>query len=472
MSEPISAAGADDTAAIRFTPEEARRSSIVLGTLFVVYFFSSVDRSIFSILAQPIKEELLLADWQLGFLTGFAFSAVHLVFGFPMAWVTDKGNRVTILSICVAFWSVMTALCGIAGNFVHMTLARMGVGVGEAACLPASHSLISDYYPPLRRTKALAIYGLGYPAGALVGMVIGGTVVDHWGWRAAFYVVGLPGLLVALITWRVVKEPQRGRYDSAADTGADPDFASPKSFKEVALILWRSPILRQMILALTLVSVFTSPTSTFLGPYLVRKFPISYTELGWIMVAAMMLPASISTFVGGVITQRLGARDQRWFMWFPGITLAIGAPLYVTALAQPDWQHLVAWMFFGALINATFLAPCYTVLHNTIPPGGRAKAVVILGLFMGLIGHSLGPLIAGAANDIIAGIQFTAAPGGYLSACPGGQAPAGAPAALDAACQDALATATQWVMMATMALTLWPAWHFFLAGRNMMKAKA
>src|SRR5690606_31623081 len=174
----------------------------------------------------------------------------------------------------------MTALCGLCVNFIQLTLARMGVGIGEAACLPASHSLISDYYPPLRRTKALAIYGLGYPAGALVGMVIGGTVVDHWGWRAAFYVVGLPGLLVALITWRLVKEPQRGRYDSAVDAGADPDFASPKSFKEVALILWRSPILRQMILALTLVSVFTSPTATFLGPYLVRKFPISYTELG------------------------------------------------------------------------------------------------------------------------------------------------------------------------------------------------
>lgn len=452
------------------SPADVRTSSVVLGVLFIVYFISSVDRSIFGILAQPIKEELLLTDSQLGFLTGFAFSAVHLIFGFPMARVTDKGNRVSILSICIVLWSMMTALCGLCVNFIQLTLARMGVGIGEAACLPASHSLISDYYPPLRRTKALAIYGLGYPAGALIGMVVGGTVVDLWGWRAAFYVVGLLGLAIALLTWRVVKEPPRGRYDVPSED--DPTFTDPKSFKEVALTMWRSPVLFQMVLALTLVSMFTSPTSTFLGPYIVRKFPVSYTELGYIMAVTMMLPASISTIVGGIITQRLGSRDERWFMWFPGITLAIGSIPYVIALSQEQWPFLVAWMFFGALINATFLAPCYTVLHNTIPPGGRAKAVVILGLFMGLIGHSFGPLLAGIANDVIAAHLFgNFAPEGFLAACPGGQAAAGAPAALDKACKGALVDATQWVMMASMLLTIWPAWHFFLAGRNMRRNK-
>src|SRR5690606_18655251 len=142
--------------------------------------------------------------WQLGFLTGFAFSAVYLVFGFPMARIADKGNRVTILSICIALWSIMTAVNGLASSFVQLALARMGVGVGEAACLPASHSLISDYYPPKRRTKALATFGLGYPIGALVGMIIGGIVLDHWGWRAAFFVVGIPGLILALVTWLMI----------------------------------------------------------------------------------------------------------------------------------------------------------------------------------------------------------------------------------------------------------------------------
>jgi len=445
---------------------ELRTSSIVLGMLFTVYFFSSVDRSIFGILAQPIKEELLLADWQLGFLTGFAFSAVHLAFGFPMARLADQGNRVTILSVCIAFWSVMTALSGMCVNFIQLSLARMGVGVGEAACLPASHSLISDYFPPHRRTKSLAIFGLGYPMGALFGTMIGGIVLDHWGWRAAFYVVGLPGILIALLTWRIVREPQRGRFDAGA--ADDPGFADPKSFREVSLMLWRSPVLRQMLIALTLTAVFTSPTSTFLGPYLVRRFPISYTELGFIVATTMMLGASISTYAGGIIAQRLGRRDERWLMWFPAITLAAGMPLYVTALAQSEWIWLAVWMFFGALVNATFLAPSYTVLHNSIPPGGRAKAVVIATVFMGFVGHSLGPLIAGVANDMIAAILFgDFAPQGFLAACPGGQAPRGASAALDAACRGAMVDATQIVLIATMAVTVWPAWHFFLAGRHM-----
>jgi MFS family permease len=450
--------------------EEMRTSSIVLGVLFTVYFFSSVDRSIFGILAQPIKEELLLADWQLGFLTGFAFTAVHVLFGFPMARLADKGNRVSILSLCIAFWSLMTAVSGMCVNFLQLSLARMGVGVGEAACMPVSHSLISDYFPPGKRTKSLAIFGLGYPIGALFGMVIGGVVLDHWGWRAAFYVVGLPGILVALLTWRVVKEPQRGRFD--AQGADDPTFSDPRSFREVSLMLWRSPVLRQMLIALTLTSVFTSPTSTFLGPYLVRRFPISYTELGFIMATTMMLGASISTYGGAVIAQRLARTDERWLMWFPAITLAAGAPLYVTALAQSEWLYLAIWMFFGALINATFLAPSYTVLHNTIPPGGRAKAVVIVTLFMSFIGFSVGPLIAGVANDVVAALLFgNVAPEGFLAACPGGQAPKGAPAALDAACRGAMTDATQIVLVATMALTVWPAWHFFLAGRHMRRAE-
>jgi MFS family permease len=450
------------------SPSEQRTAWMVLIMLFTVYFFSSVDRSIFGILAQPIKEELLLADWELGFLTGFAFSAVHLAFGFPMARFADKGNRVSILAVCVAFWSVMTALCGMATNFTTLCLARMGVGVGEASCLPASHSLISDYFPRGNRTKALAIYGLGFPIGSFAGMIVGGIVLDHWGWRAAFYVVGLPGILIALLTWRLIKEPKRGRFDAAS--AVEPGFTDPKSFREVARIIWGSPILRQLIIALAVLSIFNSPTSTFLGPYLVRKFPISYTQLGFIMSMSMMLGASISTLVGGIIAQRLARRDERWLMWFPAITIALGAPLYVMALLQDNWLGLAIWMFFGALANATFLAPSYTVIYAIIPPGGRAKAAVFVGLAMGFIGMSLGPLLAGLANDGIAALLFgDVAPQGFMAACPGGQAVKGASAALDLACRSAVVDATQIVLVASMALTVLPGWNFYLAGRRMKR---
>jgi MFS family permease len=441
----------------------------VLFLLFVVNFFSTVDRGIFGILAQPIKEELLLADWELGVLTGFAFSAIHLFFGFPMARLSDKGNRVAILSICFAMWSVMTAMCGLSANFLQLCLARMGVGIGETACQPASHSLISDYFPPGVRTKPLAIYGLGLPVGSFAGMIIGGFILDHWGWRAAFFVVGLPGIIMALLTWRFIKEPQRGRYDAGREH--DPAFADPRSFKEIALIMWQSPVLRQMIIALTLLTTFTAPTGTFVGVYLARKFPLSYTELGFIVAMSMMLGASISTIVGGVIVQRLSLRDRRWLMWFPAITVAIGMPLYVTALLQESWLALAIWMFFGALANATFMAPSFTVLYSIVPPGGRAKALMISGIFMSLIGGSIGPVLTGGANDLLAAKFFgNFSPDGFMASCPGGQAIKGGAAALDLACRTAVVDATQIVLVTTMALTIWPAWHFFLAG-NRMKAK-
>ena len=466
---PVSSVG--DVAAEEMSPDAIRTSTVALSVLFTVYFFSSIDRSIFGILAQPIKEELLLADWQLGFLTGFAFSAVYLVFGFPMAKVADKGNRVTILSVCMALWSIMTAVNGLASTFIQLTFARMGVGIGEAACLPASHSLISDYFPPRKRTKALATFGLGYPIGALVGMMVGGFIADNWGWRAAFFVVGIPGLLLAVFTWLIVREPPRGRYDAGA--GTDPAFADPKSFAEVWRAMWQSRVLRQMLLGVTIMATLTSPIATFISPYLARKFPLTYTELGVIVAVTMMLGASISTYGGGIIAQRLAQRDEKWLMWFPGITLVVGMPFYMVSLSQENWIYLAIWLFFGAVINATYLAPCYTVLYNRIAPGGRAKAAVNITVFIVLVGQSFGPLVAGLANDFVAAMLFAdAAPQGFMAACPGGQAVQGAPAALDAACRGAVVDATQLVLLVSMAMTVWPALHFFLAGRAMKNEMA
>ena len=357
-------------------------------------------------------------------------------------------------------------MCGLTANFLQLCLARMGMGIGETACQPASHSLIADYFPPGARTKPLALYGMGLPVGSFFGMIVGGFVLDHWGWRAAFFVVGLPGILLALLTWRLIKEPQRGRYDPGRER--DPAFADPRSFKEIALIMWRSPVLRQLIIALTLLITFTAPTGTFVSLYLARKFPLSYTELGFIVAMSMMLGASISTIVGGFIVQRLAHIDQRWLMYFPAITVGLGMPLYVISLLQEHWLPLAIWMFFGALANATFMAPSFTVLYSIVPPGGRAKALIIAGVFMSLIGGSIGPLVTGAANDLLASFLFgETSPTGFMASCPGGQAIKGAAAALDAACRKAVVDATQIVLVTTMSLTVWPAFHFYLAGRRM-----
>ena len=457
----------EDAPAPDAADEGLERRWTVLALLLLAYFFSSVDRMVMGIMVQPIKASMLLADWQIGFLSGFAFNLIFLVFGLAVAKLVDQKNRVTILTICIAFWSLMTAACGLSANFIQLCLLRMGVGVGEAGCLPASHSLISDYFPRSHRTRALAVYGLGYPLGGMLGSIFVGFLLDHLDWRTAFAIIGLPGLLVAVMTWRGIDEPQRGRFDRELASDRGPAVAI--SYADLLRLLWRSPVLRQMIIALTLVSIFTSPTATFLGPYLIRRFPVSYTVLGMIVGMSMMFGAAISTIGGSWLAQWMARRDQRWLMWVPAITIALGAIPYIIALSQSDWLPFALWMFLGAVINATYLAPSYTVLYNTIPPGGRAKATVIVNICMGLIGLGIGPLLAGAANDLLASILFGRLNPGrsFLTTCPGGEAAQGASATLHAACHGAMVDATPIVLIATLAMTVWAAVHFYLAGRKM-----
>jgi len=455
---------AQETAAPAAGGADALRGSwIALGVLFIVYFFNNLDRSVLSILVQPIKEELKLTDWQLGLMSGFAFSLLYLAIGFPMARLADRGNRSLILSLCILAWSGMTALCGLTTNFVQLCLCRAGVGVGEAGCLPASHSLISDLFPPQARARALSIFGLGLPLGGLAGVVVGGFAMDMWGWRTAFVIIGLPGIAVALLTKLAIREPPRGRFDAAPAPGEE-----RQSFREVAATLWRSPVARNVILAVTAAGLVGAPNGVFMGPYMIRKFELGYTELGIIIALTFMLGSAISTLGGGLLVHWASRYDERWSMWIPAIGVAISAPMYVAAYAQQSWIGLSVILFFASIINSTYLAPCFAVLHGTVGPGGRATASVIAQFSLSLIGASLGPLLAGIAMDFLAGKLFgDFAPGGFIEACPGGRAAAGASAALDEACRAAGIDSTQIVIMCFLACMIWPAWHFFLAARGM-----
>jgi predicted MFS family arabinose efflux permease len=446
-----------------------RSSWAALSVLFLVYFFNNLDRSTLTILSQPIKEELGLADWQLGLMTGFAFSVLYLAVGFPMARLADRGNRSLLLSGCVLVWSVMTAICGLATTFVQLCLLRAAVGVGESGCLPTSHSLISDLFPPERRAKALALFGLGMPLGGLAGVTIGGYAMDQWGWRTAFVIIGLPGIVVALITWLVIKEPERGRFDRAAHEAAPLDR---QTLKEVALALWRSPLARNVIIALTAAGLVGAPNGVFMGPYMIRKFELGYTELGIIIAATFMLGSAISTLGGGLLVDWAARFDRRWTMWIPAIGVALSAPMYVWAYAQETWLGLSVIMFFASIINSTYLAPCFAALHSTVAPSGRATASVIAQFTLSLIGGSLGPLAGGLAIDLIAArlfTRFSSQP--FLEACPGGRAVEGAAAALDQACRAAVVDGTQIMLIGFLSCMIWPAWHFYLAARAIPPGK-
>src|SRR5919198_5457 len=182
----------------------------VLGVLFVVYIFNFIDRQILAILLQPIKEDLQISDTALGFLTGFAFAVFYTFTGLPLARLADRWVRRSLIAISIALWSVMTATSGLARGFTDLALARIGVGIGEAGATPPAHSLLSDYFPPEKRATVLALYACGVPVGVGLGYWLGGWSNDAFGWRMAFFVVGLPGVLMALLVRLTVREPPRG----------------------------------------------------------------------------------------------------------------------------------------------------------------------------------------------------------------------------------------------------------------------
>ena len=205
----------------------------VLAVLTVVYVFNFVDRQLLVILQEPIKAELNLSDTQLGLLTGFAFALFYVICGIPIARWADKGNRRTIIALALTIWSVMTAMCGLAANYTHLLLARVGVGVGEAGGSPPAHSMISDIFKPKNRALALSVYSIGIYIGILIGFAAGGFLADAFSWRLAFFVVGIPGVALALLVLLTVREPIRGW--SEGDTKA---IEPAPPIGDVARLLW------------------------------------------------------------------------------------------------------------------------------------------------------------------------------------------------------------------------------------------
>ena len=193
-----------------------------LSVLVVVYTFNFIDRQILSILLEPIKQDLGLSDSALGMLTGFAFALFYATLGIPIARFADRGNRRNLIALALTIWSGMTALSGVAQNFWHLLLARIGVGVGEAGCSPPAHSMIADYFPAENRATALGIYSLGIPFGILFGFIAGGWLNEFFGWRVAFFVVGIPGLLLALLVRYTLREPPRGMAEGRVAEAEQP----------------------------------------------------------------------------------------------------------------------------------------------------------------------------------------------------------------------------------------------------------
>ncbi len=378
--------------------QAATPTRLLLWTLLIVYILNFLDRQIVNILAEEISRDLKLSDTQIGLMTGLAFAVFYTFLGIPIARYADrpKSNRVALITWSLGLWSVMTAACGFAQNFVQLLLARIGVGVGEAGCTPAAHSIITGAVAPEKRSSAIAFYGLGIPIGGLLGMVVGGVLNDTLGWRNAFLAAAVPGLLFALILPFLLKDPARDNATKASFAASPPleqpfwqalgEIASSRSF--VFVLLGAS---------------FTAFLSYGKGVWVVilfqRDFGLSATETGLSLGVVAGLAGILGTWGGGYLADRFGARDRRHLLTAPAIGMAVAAPILFAAYFVDDWRLALVLLVVPTVFNSFYYGPSYALAQQLVKTEQRALATSLVVFGQNLIGLGLGPLFFGMLSD-------------------------------------------------------------------------
>jgi predicted MFS family arabinose efflux permease len=373
--------------------ESTRRYA--LGVLVVVYTFNFIDRQILSILLEPIKSELGLTDSQLGLLTGFAFAAFYATLGIPIARLADRSNRRNLIAIALAIWSGMTALSGVAQNFWHLLAARIGVGVGEAGCSPPAHSMIADFYPVERRATALGIYALGIPVGILFGFLAGGWINEYFGWRVAFFVVGLPGLILAILVRLTVPEPPRGLAEGRSTTVEQP------SILETGRFLWSRASFRHLSIGGALTAFVGYAFTTWVPSFLIRSHGMTTGEIGTWLGLILGIPGGIGIVLGGYLADRLGGRDRRWYLWIVAVALFLAVPFSVAVFLVDS--PVIALAVFGipVLLGNFYQATTFAQAQSLVGLRMRAVAAAILLFILNIIGLGLGPYLVGLLSEVL-----------------------------------------------------------------------
>jgi len=371
------------------TPEfSPSYSNYVLGVLFVAYVFNFIDRQIPSILLDPIKRDLHLSDTQMGVLTGTAFALFYATLGIPIARLADVWVRRNIIAIGLALWSLMTAASGYVHNFTQMLGARIGVGVGEAALSPPAHSLLADYFPPERRATALSIYAVGIHFGILFGVLAGGYLEESLGWRMAFVAVGLPGVVIALLMRFTVREPARTTEEAVPPV------------REVFDYLWRLRSFRHASIATGLTAfggyAFANWAPTFLG----RIHDVSGSGLTTYGVV-LGVGGAIGSILAGMIADRLGNTDRRWWLWIPALSTVAPAPFLLGFFLHPDVDVALAFLFPALVLAAMYQGPVFATVQTLARPLMRSVASGILLFIINIIGLAGGPPTVGLLNDTV-----------------------------------------------------------------------
>lgn len=370
-----------------------RYRAYVMCILVVVYTFNFIDRQIVGILAIPIKADLALSDTQLGLMGGLAFALFYTALGIPIALLADRKNRTWIMTIALTVWSAMTAACGLAQNFWQLFAARLGVGIGEAGGVAPAYSLISDYFPPQQRARALSIYSFGIPIGSALGIVFGGIIASKIDWRYAFFAVGLAGIVMAPIFKSTVAEPGRGQFDRR---GADD---TPAPLTAILQKLMNKPSFWLMSLGAACSSMMGYGMFFWLPSFFVRSFGLELLDASLFYGAILLVGGLAGTWLGGSMADRFGANRRIAYVVIPAIAFVATVPFYVIAILSPDLTTAFFAMLVPTALGLAWLGPVLSAIQHVVPPNMRATASAIFLFVNNLIGIGAGTVALGALSD-------------------------------------------------------------------------
>lgn len=371
------------------------RRRYALGVMTAVYTLNLVDRGLINLFLEPIKRDLQLSDTQLGFLTGMAFALFYATAGVPIARWADRGNRVSIASLSIGLWGLTVMLCMFVTSYLQLVLARIAAAVGEAGCKPPTYSLIGDYFPQAAdRTRAMSIYWLGNPLATLLGFGLGGWLNEMYGWRTTFFLMGIPGLVLAVVVKLTIRDP-RVEMDSLRDH-------STPSTKSVLATLWRKHSSRRLCLALILLYMMGSGLNPWYAAFMMRSHGMGTAELGLWLGILFCAGGVAGTLLGGYLSARLFADDERNQLRMSAVAVALFLPCLVAFVTLPrQSQALLALLPLIAAFSF-FMGPTYALLQRLVPDNMRATALAVVLLLVNLIGMGLGPQIVGFLSDELA----------------------------------------------------------------------
>jgi predicted MFS family arabinose efflux permease len=369
---------------------------IALLLLTLIGTINFMDRQLLSVLVEPIRAELHLSDTMFGLLTGLCFALVYAVLGVPAAMLADRSNRVRLVAGACMVWSVFTAACGMAGNFWQLALARFGVGVGEAGGTAPSLSILSDYYPPQSRAAVTGLFTVNGPLGVFLGISLGGWAAQEFGWRGAFFAIGLLGVLVAPLLLLLVREPVRG-----ATEGVRAPVAPAPSLVATIRLLWRQPTLRMLFVASGSAAFVSYGMLNWLPAFLMRERGMPLAELAKWFGPAAGLCMGLGIWGGGALVSAAARRNVAAYGWLPATSMALTAPLLASALFAPGWGLSLLLMVAPMITCICYVAPALALAQNLAPINVRATATALLLLAFNIIGLGLGPLAVGLASDAL-----------------------------------------------------------------------